>query len=1211
MVTEVELPIPRGGTRKVRALIDSGAQGNFISQHVIAAEGITTALVAPHSYAVDGHPIQVYGLHALETHAADTLGTAGSSSQQFIATDIHDFDAILGHAWLWTVDPDIRWREGAWYYRASDPEVKKVSTAKFVKTIRAGATALMISISPERLASLRAASAQLGESDLTVATKEVKLPLEYQDFEDVFSEADAATFPENTKVKHAIDIEEGQTVPYGPIYPLSASELRVLRDYIATNLARGWIRKSESPAGAPILFIAKKDGGLRLCVDYRALNKITRKNRHPLPLISETLDRLSGAKVFTKLDLRDAYHRIRIEERDRWKTAFRTRYGHFEYTVMPFGLTNAPATFQAYVNEALRGLLDDICVAYIDDILIYSNSLEEHVYHVRLVLERLRQYGLYVKLSKCEFSVKMVEFLGFYVGVDGVSMDPRRVQAIQQWPAPKSYRDIQVFLGFANFYRGFIYRYSAIAAPMTDLLNGMEKGKKKGPFLWTEGAERAFNTLKECFQTAPVLAHYDPERQSQVSTDASGRAIGGILSQRYETQGGRTVWKPVAFFSKKMTKEQTRYTTGDQEMYAIVYAFKIWRHYLESPAKSTIVYSDHETLQSFMSTKQLNRRQARWAEVLAQYDFVVLYRKGKDNPADGLSRRPDHMEGVEDAENPLGDLLRLRLRIEDETHADHMRLENAITVGVTTRSQGRSSDDNALSTLVQQGVLPREGVIASEEQATSTRLALEMLHQRVLGLQAQDRWCQDREWATLPGGKVSKGSFRGQWSIDSAGIVRQAGAVYIPDDPATRAEILRVNHDDPWQGGHFGRRRTLDTIKRFYWWPHMTNDVYNYVDTCDICQRMKVPRHKPYGLLAPLPQPDKPWQDISIDFITSLPPALSRGEVRDAILVTVDRYSKMALFIACRSTIDAEQMGNTLVESVFSKFGVPRSIVSDRGTTFTSQYWGTLCYYLAIRRCFSTAFHPQTDGQTERLNQTLECYLRCYVNYQQDDWPMLLASAEYASNQSVNISTGKTPFEIVFRFIPTMRLNLEREERPTEHKTAKAKAEGLSEVIKDNEQARSEAEAAMSKHYNKKRKDMAFKKGDKVMLSSRHIRTLQASKKLADKFLGPFEVSERIGRNAYKLALPDKYGRLHHTFHVSLLEPYRRRQGYDTPEPQDIDGEEEWEVEQILDDVGLGSKRKFYVRWKGFSEAYDTWEPERNLRHAREAIAEYYSRKRI
>jgi hypothetical protein len=291
------------------------------------------------------------------------------------------------------------------------------------------------------------------------------LPPEYREYEDVFSEEAASQLPARGQLEHAIELEGGKP-PYGPIYSLSEKELKVLREYLQDSLRNGWIRESTSPAGAPILFTPKNDGELRLCVDYRALNKLTIKNRYPLPLIGEIMDRLVGAKVFTKLDLRNAYHRIRIHEGDEWKTAFRTRYGHFEYLVMPFGLANAPATFQAYINQALIGLVDISCVVYMDDILIFLRDPATHQRDVAAVLERLRQYGLYAKLPKCQFHVTTVEFLGFVLSPEGVAVERSRIDTVVEWPEPKSYREVQVFLDFANSYRRFIAKYSKIAAPL-------------------------------------------------------------------------------------------------------------------------------------------------------------------------------------------------------------------------------------------------------------------------------------------------------------------------------------------------------------------------------------------------------------------------------------------------------------------------------------------------------------------------------------------------------------------------------------------------------------------------------------------------------------------------------------------------------------------------------------------------------------------------
>ena len=297
------------------------------------------------------------------------------------------------------------------------------------------------------------------------------------------------------------------------------------------------------------------------------------KNRHPLPLISKTLDRLTGAKVFTKLDLKDAYHRIWIWKGDEWKTAFCTQYGHFEYLVMPFGLTNAPATFQAYINKLLTGLMDKFCVVYLDDVLIYSDSQPEHLDHVKQVLERLRRFGLYASLKKCDFFTTKVKFLGFMVSTNGVAMDQRRVAAIQEWPKPKSYREVQVFLGFINFYWRFIHHYSQIAGPLTGLLKGSQKGVKSRPFKWPKAADQAFQWLTNAFNKAPLLKHFDPQLSIRIEIDASEYALAGILTQLQEDN---KQWHPVAFHSRKMILAERNYKTHDQELLAIVTVFKHW-----------------------------------------------------------------------------------------------------------------------------------------------------------------------------------------------------------------------------------------------------------------------------------------------------------------------------------------------------------------------------------------------------------------------------------------------------------------------------------------------------------------------------------------------------------------------------------------------------------------------------------------------------------
>jgi len=312
----------------------------------------------------------------------------------------------------------------------------------------------------------------------------VSIPPEYSEFADLFDKESAEQLPEHQPWDHTMPLVEGKQPPFGPIYPLSEFELRSLREYLDENLRKGFIRPSSSPAGAPILFAKNKNGSLRLCVDYRGLNAITIKNRYPLPLIPELLDRFRQAKYFTKLDLRGAYNLVRIAYGEEWKTAFRTRYGHFEYLVMPFGLANAPASFQGLINDTLRPFLDRFATAYLDDIMIYSNTLEEHKEHVRQVLARLRSKNLFVKLEKCQFHTDTTEFLGFIISPKGISMDPKKVEAITSWPTPTCQRDVMSFLGFANFYRRFVRSFSRIATPLTALLK-----KTSLRFTWTDSAQ--------------------------------------------------------------------------------------------------------------------------------------------------------------------------------------------------------------------------------------------------------------------------------------------------------------------------------------------------------------------------------------------------------------------------------------------------------------------------------------------------------------------------------------------------------------------------------------------------------------------------------------------------------------------------------------------------------------------------------------------------
>ncbi|GJX59364.1 putative reverse transcriptase domain-containing protein [Tanacetum coccineum] len=386
---------------------------------------------------------------------------------------------------------------------------------------------------------------------------------------------------------------------------------------------KGFIRPSSSPWGAPVLFVKKKDGSFRMCIDYRELNKLTIKNRYPLPRIDDLFDQLQGSSVYSKIDLRSGYHQLRIREEDIPITAFRTRYGHYEFRVIPFGLTNAPAVFMDLMNRVCKPYLDKFVIVFIDDILIYSKNKEEHGKHLKTILNLLWSEKLYAKFLKCDFWLDSVQFLGHVIDSNGVHVDPAKIEAIKNWAAPTTPTEVRQFLGLAGYYRRFIKEFSLISKPLTKLT------QKNKPYVWGDDEEEAFQTLKLKLCSAPILSLPEGSEDFVVFCDASLKGFGAVLMQRE---------KVIAYASRQLRKNEENYTTHDLELGAVVFALRLWRHYLYG-TKCT-VYTDHKSLQYILDQKELNMRQRRWIELLSDYDCVIRYHPGKANVvADALSRK--------------------------------------------------------------------------------------------------------------------------------------------------------------------------------------------------------------------------------------------------------------------------------------------------------------------------------------------------------------------------------------------------------------------------------------------------------------------------------------------------------------------------------------------------------------------------------------------
>ncbi|KJZ68122.1 hypothetical protein HIM_12487 [Hirsutella minnesotensis 3608] len=1081
---------------------------------------------------------------------------------------------ILGKKWLNQEDVTLRLSENLLHIGTYDHWVKgRDPKEKERCNIRGQAAFVFAGMvrrarkSRHRDEGVRIFAASLKDIEKALAPKKKsdpreKLPPHYHEYLSVFNRDQADQLPPHRPgCDHKIQLEKGadgkeKEPPWGPLYGMSREELIVLRKTLTELLDKGFIRASSSPASAPVLFVRKPGGGLRFCVDYRGLNAITKKDRYPLPLIEETLRSLSKAKWLTKLDVIAAFHKIRVEEGDEWKTAFRTRYGLYEWLVTPFGLTGAPATFQRYINHTLRDFLDEFCSAYIDDILIYSSgSLADHRSKVKQVLARLRDAGLQIDIDKCDFEAKSVKYLGFIVEAGkGIRVDPEKVQAIQQWQRPRSVKGVRSFLGFANYYRQFIPRFSNIAAPLTAVT------KKDAVFAWSEECDKAFEELKALLTSAPILAQWDPDRETIVETDSSGYVTGGALSQK----GDDGIMRPVAFFSKKNTPAECNYPIHDKELLAIIRCLEHWDAELRS-VESFTVLTDHLNLRYFTKKQQLSERQARWAETLSRYNFTIKHRPGKEAVVpDALSRREQDMPNSAEDD-------RLRGRCVQLLERSKGGLVTRVKSGYVTKGDTDQPDDE---------VAERDD---SMENPFSEP-ALQKLWNE--GVEQHNRYWLIRR-------AVQRGERRlpSHWglpvmlsecSIDDGQRLCWRERIWVPSYEPLRTRLMQETHDSTL-AGHPGRDMLKSLLSRRFYWPGLDADVRQFVRNCDVCGRSNVWREKRRGLLKPLPIPDRIWSELSIDFVTDLPPTKSSGSTN--LMVVTDRLSKSVILTPLKD-ITAETTARALLRDVVQHHGVPRAIVSDRGTQFTSRLWQRLCELLRVKQRLSTAWHPETDGATERANQEVERYLRIFATYAQDDWDELLPAAMMAINNHNSASTGLSPFFITHGYhIDPIQV---KEKLRTDGKSPVARAEHIVQRLREATEwaqaAIASAQEQQEKNANTRRQPAdQFKPGDKVWLRLRNVRSDRPCKKL-DWLSAKYTVLETIGSHACRLDTPPG---IHNVFHVSLLRlaadnplPSQTSDDYRPPAILTDDGEL-WEVEEILDEKKVGREWKVLVKWVG------------------------------
>ncbi|SJL06708.1 uncharacterized protein ARMOST_10050 [Armillaria ostoyae] len=1142
---------------RTKALIDSGCTGSSIHRDFVEKHGIPVQKTAS--------SIPIYNADGSRNKAGEITAYAelrlkiGNHSERIdlAVTNLGSKEIFLGHDWLACHNPVINWTTGSVTFARchcvknkfvlpdADPddewELEEGETILSVDFEEA------IEIRAIHKANELAAKANEGKEKKTF---EQMVPESYRDFKDLFTKENFDDLPVRKLWDHAIElIPNAKNTLDCKVYPLNPVEQKELDKFLDENLASGHIKPSKSPMASPFFFVKKKDGTLHPVQDYRKLNEMTIKNRYPLPLISELMDKLGSAKYFTKLDVRWGYNNVCIKKDDEWKAAFRTNRGLFEPTVMFFGLTNSPATFQWMMNDIFKDLIATGKVTvYLDDILIFSKTLEEHRKITRRVLELLRKHKLFLKAEKCEFEVLETEYLGVIISENSIRMDPIKLAGIAEWPVPTKKKELQSFLGFANFYRRFIKGYSDIVCPMTRLTG-------KETWTWGTAQQMAFQRLKNQFTIDIILRIPTEKGQFRVEADASEGAIGAVLSQE---QDGK--WRPVAFLSKALTTTERNYEIYDKELLAIMLALDEWRHYLMGAAVDFEIWTDHQNLQYFRKPQKLNRRQARWVTELAEYHFTLHHKPGASNKkADLLSRRADHPQGQDDNDEiTVLSPEHFRAMIMPTTDETHERIKSA------THSHQKWDQGIANSLNHEKGIKEKDGLLYYDKR------------------------------------------------------------IYVPRDSNTRGEIISHYHDHI-TAGHLGIEKTKELVLHDYWWPKLKRDVEAYVQGCETCARTKASTQARRAPLHPNEIPSEPWTHISVDMITGLVPC--KGF--DAMLVIVDRFSKAIIPIACKTMLSSEGWAKILRDEVYAKYGMPVTVISNRGPQFVSKFLQDLYKMLDIKGNMSTAFHPQTDGQTERVNQEIEKYLRIFINFKQTDWPEWLPLAAFQHNNRIHSATGKSPFFINFGRNP--RIAPDSHSHTTLRTPASEEFKTTMKLIHDETKvALEKAAAQMKNQYDKKKKAaIEYQTRDKVWLDTTNLHLARPKKKLNDKRVGPFLILEKRGPSAYKLKLPPTW-KIYPVFNETLLTPYVaptfNNQKHNPPPPPDIiNDKEQYEIDTILDhkthkvrgpndpETGertTGTATTYLISWKGYGKEENQWTKESELGYAKEAIAEYWKNRR-